>query len=175
MTASAHAVLIERTFDVTASGFTFLPVEGPDTPSPVDPVELNFTLIWDSSIAIDPTATGLTINSFNLPNPPYSSMFAADGSDQIAVGTSIVSGDACDVGAPSYCVFIADAAGASPFANGFYQTTSSDGIWVSDTVTVTADAIEVVPEPSTWALMLIGFASLGFAGYRSRKAAWSAA
>ena len=28
------------------------------------------------------------------------------------------------------------------------------------------------PEPSTWALMLIGFAGLGFAGYRaSRRAA----
>jgi hypothetical protein len=26
-----------------------------------------------------------------------------------------------------------------------------------------------VPEPSTWAMMLMGFAGLGFAGYRSRK------
>jgi PEP-CTERM motif len=25
-----------------------------------------------------------------------------------------------------------------------------------------------VPEPSTWAMMLVGFAGLGFAGYRSR-------
>jgi hypothetical protein len=29
-----------------------------------------------------------------------------------------------------------------------------------------------VPETSTWAMMLIGFAGLGFAGYRSRKAVW---
>ena len=36
-----------------------------------------------------------------------------------------------------------------------------------DTVTVT---IVGVPEPSTWAMMLIGFASLGLAGYRSRIA-----
>jgi PEP-CTERM motif len=29
----------------------------------------------------------------------------------------------------------------------------------------------IVPEPSTWAMMLIGFAGLGYAGYRrSRKA-----
>ena len=27
-----------------------------------------------------------------------------------------------------------------------------------------------VPEPSTWAMMLIGFAGLGFAGYRRRRA-----
>ena len=28
-----------------------------------------------------------------------------------------------------------------------------------------------VPEPSTWAMLLIGFAGLGFAGYRMRRAA----
>jgi len=28
-----------------------------------------------------------------------------------------------------------------------------------------------VPEPSTWALMLLGFAGLGFAGYRRSKRA----
>jgi PEP-CTERM motif len=33
-----------------------------------------------------------------------------------------------------------------------------------------------VPEPSTWAMMLVGFAGLGFAGYRtSRKTAAFAA
>jgi hypothetical protein len=26
-----------------------------------------------------------------------------------------------------------------------------------------------VPEPSTWAMMLIGFATLGFAGYRAKR------
>ena len=35
------------------------------------------------------------------------------------------------------------------------------------------DALNVGPEPSTWAMMLIGFAGLGFAGYRgvSKRAA----
>jgi hypothetical protein len=28
----------------------------------------------------------------------------------------------------------------------------------------------LVPEPSTWAMMLLGFPGLGFAGYRSAKA-----
>jgi PEP-CTERM motif len=28
-----------------------------------------------------------------------------------------------------------------------------------------------VPEPSTWAMMLVGFAGLGFVGYRRRAAA----
>jgi hypothetical protein len=28
-----------------------------------------------------------------------------------------------------------------------------------------------VPEPSTWAMMLVGFAGLGFAGYRASRRA----
>ena len=28
-----------------------------------------------------------------------------------------------------------------------------------------------VPEPSTWAMMLLGFAGMGFVGYRARQAA----
>ena len=29
--------------------------------------------------------------------------------------------------------------------------------------------ISAVPEPSTWAMMLVGFAGLGFLGYRQRQ------
>jgi unsaturated chondroitin disaccharide hydrolase len=32
-----------------------------------------------------------------------------------------------------------------------------------------------VPEPSTWAMMLLGFAGMGFVGYRARKAATASA
>ena len=41
-------------------------------------------------------------------------------------------------------------------------------------VTTTGSA-GVVPEPSTWAMMLIGFAGLGWAGYRTRRKASAAA
>lgn len=42
----------------------------------------------------------------------------------------------------------------------------SSGISLSVTDTLNV----VVPEPSTWAMMLVGFAGLGFAAYRTRKA-----
>jgi PEP-CTERM motif len=53
---------------------------------------------------------------------------------------------------------------ASPITDLFVEGTSIVG-----TLTVT---VAGVPEPSTWAMMLIGFAGLGFTGYRaSRKSA----
>ena len=53
LTSIAHAAVIERTFDVEASGFTL--ASGSSDPAPVDPVTLNFTLIWDPSTVIAPT------------------------------------------------------------------------------------------------------------------------
>jgi PEP-CTERM motif len=46
----------------------------------------------------------------------------------------------------------------------------ADGQLSAETLTVT-----VVPEPSTWALMFIGFGGLGFAAYRKRRPAISIA
>ena len=37
------------------------------------------------------------------------------------------------------------------------------------TIEVTSDVSDVVPEPSTWVMMLLGFAGLGIAGYRVRR------
>jgi hypothetical protein len=37
------------------------------------------------------------------------------------------------------------------------------------TIEFTATAAAVVPEPSTWVMMLVGFAGLGFAGYRRAR------
>jgi hypothetical protein len=45
----------------------------------------------------------------------------------------------------------------------------------SDVLGLYNSALSPVPEPSTWALILLGFAGLGFAGYRRNKAAAVAA
>jgi PEP-CTERM motif len=42
------------------------------------------------------------------------------------------------------------------------------GEWILDDVSVVGPG---VPEPSTWAMMALGFAGLGLAGYKARKRA----
>ncbi|MEH2608014.1 PEPxxWA-CTERM sorting domain-containing protein [Bradyrhizobium sp. AZCC 1693] len=37
--------------------------------------------------------------------------------------------------------------------------------------TVSFDAVSAVPEPSTWAMMLLGFAGIGYGAYRRKKSA----
>jgi hypothetical protein len=39
---------------------------------------------------------------------------------------------------------------------------------VGDDILLSANLAPAAPEPSTWALMMLGFAGLGFAGYRAR-------
>ena len=57
-----------------------------------------------------------------------------------------------------------DAGSSFPTTGGAFVLTS-----VGD-ATFTA-ATSAIPEPSTWAMMLIGFAGLGYAGYRRARAA----
>jgi PEP-CTERM motif len=46
----------------------------------------------------------------------------------------------------------------------------------ASTLYITADFTAAVPEPSTWAMMILGFAGLGFMAYRRKsKPAWLAA
>jgi hypothetical protein len=45
----------------------------------------------------------------------------------------------------------------------------------SGTVTITERSVTSAPEPSTWAMMLLAFAGLGFAGYRSWRTTAAAA
>jgi len=164
LTSIAHAATIERTFDVEASGFTL--AAGPSDPAAVDPVTLNFTLIWDPSVVTAPTTSGLTVNSFSL---PYSSVFASDTGGNIALGRTLANATDCLVGGgDTYCLFMANSTGANPTAD-FFQFTTSNGEWVAGSVTVTASPLGT-PEPSTWALMLVGFGGVGWLASRRRRA-----
>ena len=58
-----------------------------------------------------------------------------------------------------------DLIGISFFGSQYSGVNPGNAIYLDD-VSITSG---VVPEPSTWTMMLLGFAGLGFAGYRVRK------
>ena len=68
--------------------------------------------------------------------------------------------------------------GAPPTGNAHGEFTSNPSAFGVGTFTLTAatGTLSAVPEASTWAMMVIGFAGLGIAGYRaSQKRAVAAA
>jgi fibro-slime domain-containing protein len=46
---------------------------------------------------------------------------------------------------------------------------TQSGLFFNASVELTATPFSAVPEPSTWAMMLVGFAGLGYAGFRSTR------
>jgi PEP-CTERM motif len=48
---------------------------------------------------------------------------------------------------------------------------SGSPILISYGIFASSDAVAAIPEPSTWAMLLIGFAGIGFMAYRPRKGA----
>jgi hypothetical protein len=85
---------------------------------------------------------------------------------------------------PSYFVPVRDAMGlntgygaelgVSTFVAGGYTLADSQGSIGADYTSFVA--VSGVPEPSTWAMMLLGFAGLGFLAYRRKsKPAWISA
>ena len=50
----------------------------------------------------------------------------------------------------------------------YIAITGGSGYYIND-IQVNQPVVAAVPEPSTWAMMLLGFAGLGFAFHRSRR------
>jgi uncharacterized membrane protein len=53
---------------------------------------------------------------------------------------------------------------------GLHDFGSSEAYGINDAGQIVGSSDYAVPEPSTWTMMLAGFASLGLAGYRRAKA-----
>ena len=57
--------------------------------------------------------------------------------------------------------------GSQLYTLGIYSPT----VWHLEVETAAFQSTSSVPEPSTWAMLLVGFAGLGFAAYRKRPVA----
>jgi PEP-CTERM motif len=67
-------------------------------------------------------------------------------------------------GGSAYTASFSDALGPGIYYVEITGRVNSKVLGIGGSVTTTA-----IPEPSTWAMMLIGFAGLGFAGYRASR------
>ena len=125
-----------------------------------DPIRFKtfFTTTWrdaaGSSIDVAWYADPQNAPGANTPTDTPGSQFDSFGADTPGGSdTASHSGaGALDISAP----FSLSVGGSIELASGGTES-------ASESVTVG------VPEPSTWAMMLLGFAGLGFAGYRARK------
>jgi hypothetical protein len=162
MTASARAD-ITRIFFIEATDFR-LDV-GPGGEPPAEPVTVSLTVTFDPSKDILATTSGLTVNSFSL---PFMTQFAYDkAQDTLVFGTDPAPA-ACDVDADSWCAFVDNATEAFPFVEKFFVSTENSSLWVAQHTMLDVGG---APEPSTWTLVILGFAGMSWRLIRGSGAA----
>ena len=157
---TAHAAVVFKTLQLTASGF--------GGGAAIDPISILFTLNFDNSASFSNNTTGIT----QLANNAYGPLkFGYNTSgDQL----TLVGGNAPDAGsgsctnnAASFCSFISNISSATPTSNFLIQLASDNSISFASRVSIQNAA--PVPEPAVWAMMLVGFGMVG-AALRRRKA-----
>ena len=157
---TAHAAVVFKTLQLTASGFS--------GGTAINPISILFSLNFDNSTNISNNTTGITQLANNAYGPLKFGYNA--GSDQL----TLVGGNAPDAGpggcsnnASSFCSFISNISSATPTSNFMIQVASDNSISFANTVSIQNAA--PVPEPAVWAMMLVGFGMVG-AALRRRKA-----
>jgi PEP-CTERM motif len=121
-------------------------------------VDTGFTITFNSAI----TAFGADFRGFNNLDIVPRSVILVDGNN---LSPPVVpgNGDASFFGLTSDTAFTAVTIMRNP---NYDRVGSSDAFGMDN---VTFSGVSAVPEPSTWAMMILGFAGVGFMAYR-RKA-----
>ena len=148
----------------------------------MDPVTGSFTLSFDPTLVYTDSTTGISLISLNIALGSALSFTFNPTTDFLQVG-GLASGAGAIQYSPSTNDFYlqifglgGEVPGVSLAFNqlGYTQTSvSTDNYFytLNQTGTVSATPITAaVPEPSTWAMLLLGFAGIGFLAYRRKSA-----
>jgi hypothetical protein len=164
-----------QTDNISFSAGGFISVYG--QPVPTDPVTGSFAITFDPTLTYTDSTAGITLDSLNIPlGSALSFSYSLTGGGELVVGGIADGAGAIQISpstddfylhiftfttTPTFQQLGYSEAALNP--SYFYNDLTNGG---SGSVSVTA-----VPEPTTWAMMLLGFAGLGFAGYRRTKQA----
>jgi hypothetical protein len=131
-----------------------------------------------NTFGFDLDLSSITISS-SLTNPPWTTnntanvngsftagSFPMDGAGSYDYVMDIAGKGPSNISSLTFTILgasVADISGGSPFAADILSATTGN------TGVVDFSISGGVPEPSTWAMLLLGFAGLGFAGYRKAQ------
>jgi len=185
-TAGAHAGITTYNVSFTASDFT----SEFGQPVPTDPVTGSFQITLDPSLSYTDDTADITGGAINIalgsafsftyfapvdPTPPPMGFdpgeLVVGGIEDTALSVQI------SPQTDDFWLHILNFSTVPTYQQVGYAQTAIEGENLFDT---TSGSVEVslvtpsVPEPSTWAMMLVGFAGLGYAAYRRRTVAATA-
>lgn len=177
---AANAAIVSDLVTFSASGFT----SAFGDPVPTDPVTGSFTITFDPTQTYTDQTIGITLKTLNISlgsalafdySPTGNGNGAADelvvGGLQAGAGAVYLSPTVYDdfylhiltySSTPTFQQLGYTTSSAIADTNYFYTDLPNSG---AGSVTVTP-ITGATPEPATWAMMLAGFAGLGFLGYR---------
>jgi hypothetical protein len=124
-------------------------------PAPLDPWTGSFTVTYDPSVNND---EGSPVDSFSS-NHDFGTFSFVYDSGALIVGTD------CGGGGCGLNAFLVSAAFSDGLAG--YSEGAGFSFLGSGSLTLVGE-VTAVPEPSTWAMMILGFAGVGFMAYRRR-------
>jgi opacity protein-like surface antigen len=156
LSTSANAAVVTETISFNGP----VTVNTSTDPVPVSPVIGSFTIMLDLSLDYAvPTTVGLTVNNLNIPYDTPVSFVYFHNIQAFDIGT-VHSG--VFSGTNNFQLTTTFQANA---ALTYSETSTPNSAFIATSridPVITAD----VPEPSTWAMMILGFAGVGFMTYR---------
>ena len=179
------AGVVNETLDFSLGGF--IDIEA-GQPSPTSNISGSITATFDPTQNYTDDTADLVVHSFSGTSVGSSLGFTYDpsnhffwfggtqnGSSLDVAGTDdfVITYDLTNLSDPMFVscgapgIECGSQTGNSAYdATAFTRTASPELIWII----AAADSVSGVPEPSTWAMLLLGFAGIGFAGYRRTRA-----